>query len=201
MMDGFSRKQRPRHVIGQDNRLLYSGSRVVMEMASEKVDAMSDDATTLLMMFAREWHTYQTALSAALKPLAPEQLALRAAPDLRSIDELARHIIGARAGWFSWVLDAGDADFKAYERWHRPGTPKTASELVAGLDATWQVMQQTIARYSLADLQEEITRERGGQTRIFTRGWVIWHVMEHDLHHGGEIAYSLGMHGLQAPDI
>jgi hypothetical protein len=26
-------------------------------------------------------------------------------------------------------------------------------------------------------------------------------VIEHDLHHGGEIGYSLGMHGLQAPDI
>jgi uncharacterized damage-inducible protein DinB len=35
----------------------------------------------------------------------------------------------------------------------------------------------------------------------YTRGWVIWHVIEHDIHHGGEIAYSLGMHGLTAPDI
>jgi uncharacterized damage-inducible protein DinB len=172
-----------------------------VESVRENETAMSDDATDLLMMFAREWRAYQNALSTALAPLTPEELALRAAPDLRSIDELARHIIGSRAGWFSWVLDAGDADFKAYERWHRPGTPKTASELVAGLEATWQVIQQTIASYTLADLREETTRERGGHTRVFTRGWVIWHVIEHDLHHGGEIAYSLGMHGLQAPDI
>jgi len=76
---------------------------------SEKETAMSDNATDLLMMFAREWRAYQNALSAALAPLTPEELALRAAPDLRSIDELARHVIGSRAGWFSWVLDAGDA--------------------------------------------------------------------------------------------
>lgn len=162
---------------------------------------MSDDTTAVLMMFAREWQTYQNALSTAFAPLAPAQLALRAAPDLRSIDELARHIIGTRAGWFSWVLDANGEDFKAYERWHRPGTPKTASELVAGLGATWQVMEQTLARYTLTDLREEVSRERDGRTRTFTRGWVIWHVMEHDLHHGGEIAYALGMHGLQAPNI
>ena len=174
---------------------------VVVESVREKGNTMSDDATALLMMFAQEWHAYQNALCAALSPLTSEQLAVRAAPDLRSIDELARHIIGARAGWFSWVLDAGDADFKAYERWHRPGTPKTASELVGGLEATWQVMRETIAHYTLAELREEITRERGGHTRVFTRGWVIWHVIEHDLHHGGEIAYALGMHGLQAPDI
>jgi uncharacterized damage-inducible protein DinB len=158
----------------------------------------------LLMMFAREWQVYQNALSAALAPLTPEQLSLRAAPDLRSIDELACHILGSRAGWFSWVLDAGADDFKAYEQWHKPtpdSAPKTANELVAGLAATWQVMWQTLANYTLADLRAEITRERGGRTRTFTRGWVIWHVMEHDLHHGGEISLTLGMYGLTAPDI
>ncbi len=29
-----------------------------------------------------------------------------------------------------------------------------------------------------------------------TRGWIIWHVVEHDLHHGGELSYSLGALGL-----
>jgi uncharacterized damage-inducible protein DinB len=35
----------------------------------------------------------------------------------------------------------------------------------------------------------------------FTRGWVVWHVIKHDLHHGGEIAYSMVMYGLKAADI
>jgi len=30
---------------------------------------------------------------------------------------------------------------------------------------------------------------------------VIWHLIEHDLHHGGEIALTLGLHGLAAPDL
>ncbi|HEX4716084.1 MAG TPA: DinB family protein [Ktedonobacteraceae bacterium] len=29
-----------------------------------------------------------------------------------------------------------------------------------------------------------------------TRQWIIWHVIEHDLHHGGEISLILGTHGL-----
>src|SRR5438105_1590813 len=32
----------------------------------------------------------------------------------------------------------------------------------------------------------------------FTRAGVVWHVMEHDLHHGGELSLTLGMHGLPA---
>ena len=31
-----------------------------------------------------------------------------------------------------------------------------------------------------------------------SRAWIVWHVLEHDLHHGGEISHTLGMHGLQA---
>jgi len=27
---------------------------------------------------------------------------------------------------------------------------------------------------------------------------VVWHVLEHDLHHGGEISLMLGLHRLQA---
>ena len=28
-----------------------------------------------------------------------------------------------------------------------------------------------------------------------TRAWIVWHLIEHDLHHGGEISQSLGMIG------
>jgi uncharacterized damage-inducible protein DinB len=72
---------------------------------------------------------------------------------------------------------------------------------VDGLAVTWQVMQEALARYTPTDLQVIFERERKGQLRSFSRGWVVWHVIEHDLHHGGEIGYSLGMHGFQAPDI
>jgi hypothetical protein len=53
----------------------------------------------------------------------------------------------------------------------------------------------------VVDLQSTVQDEWEGQIYTYTCGWVIWHVMEHDLHHGGEIAYSLAMHGLTAPDI
>ena len=63
------------------------------------------------------------------------------------------------------------------------------------------VMQEALARYTPTDLQVAVEDEWEGQKYTYTRGWVIWHVIEHDLHHGGEIGYSLGMHGLQALDI
>jgi uncharacterized damage-inducible protein DinB len=40
-----------------------------------------------------------------------------------------------------------------------------------------------------------------GKMYEVSRAWVIWHLIEHDLHHGGEISLTLGMHGLHAIDI
>ena len=162
---------------------------------------MSEKNVTMAIM-SQGWQSYQNHLREALAPLSAEQLALSAAPNLRSINELACHIIAVRAGWFHAVLDEGGEDFSAFPQWDLPDSPpRSASELVSGLEATWQVMQEALARFTPADLQQSIQKERGGKSYTFTRGWVVWHVIEHDLHHGGEIAYSLGMYGLKAPDI
>jgi uncharacterized damage-inducible protein DinB len=162
---------------------------------------MSDTSETLAF-FTQGWQNYQHQLSIALARLTAKQLALRAAPDLRSIDELARHVIAVRAGWFHYNLEEGNKEFGAFTEWDGPGTStRSADELVSGLAKTWQVIQEVLGRYTLANLQSTVQDESEGQIYTYTRGWVIWHVMEHDLHHGGEIAYSLGMHGLTAPDI
>lgn len=43
--------------------------------------------------------------------------------------------------------------------------------------------------------------EWDGQTYDVSRSWVIYHVLEHDLHHGGEVSLLLGMNRLAGPDI
>src|SRR5215469_5858079 len=104
-----------------------------MDAWVERVRAMGETNVTLAIV-ADGWHTYQAGLSSALAPLTPAQLALRAAPQLRSIEELARHIIGVRAGWFHNILGEGDDEFGAYHEWDQPDVrPRTARELVEGL--------------------------------------------------------------------
>ena len=162
---------------------------------------MNETNVTLAMM-VEGWDAYQTQLSATLASLTPEQLALRAAPQLRSIEELARHIIGVRAGWFHNILAEGDDALGAFHEWDtRDASVRTADELVNGLAATWQAMRTALARFTPDDLAQTVTGERKGRAFAYKRGWVVWHVLEHDLHHGGEIGYSLGMHGLKAPDL
>ncbi len=152
-----------------------------------------------LTTFYESWKAYQEHIKESLAPLPVEQLALRAAPDLRSIGENAAHIIGCRAGWFIYVLGEEDAEVKACASWDEPGAPaRTADELVQGLDHTWRLMAGCLDRWSPADMRQTFTDEWDGEKVELPRAWVVWHVMEHDLHHGGELSLTLGMHGLQA---
>lgn len=160
------------------------------------------ETNVTLALLAEGWQSYSDRLGEALAPLTTEQLDLRPAPTLRSVGELARHIIGVRAGWFHDALGIGDASFAAFQAWNGPdAAAQPASELVRGLKETWQVLREAVTQFTHEDLQATFTRERYGKVHTLRRGWVVWHVIEHDLHHGGEIAYTLGMHGLQAPDI
>jgi uncharacterized damage-inducible protein DinB len=162
---------------------------------------MTTDQASLAAIYDG-WRTYQQVLSRALAPLTAEQLELRAAPRLRSVGEIARHIIGARARWFYQLLGEGGEEFAALGRWDRPDMPaRSAAELLHGLERTWQGMHEAIARWTPEQWQETYPGEGETEPEAITRPWVIWHLVEHAVHHGGEISLTLGVHGVPALEL
>jgi uncharacterized damage-inducible protein DinB len=173
------------------------------------------DHNFTLTTFYTSWKAYQDRLEAALAPLTVEQLALRAAPGLRSIGENALHIIGCRVFWLTEFLgEDGGEKMKAYARWNEvaleapyatwndvaralDAPAPSGAELAQGLNGTWQFMANCLARWSPADMQQTFSDE-GDDGSEASRAWVMWHVLEHDLHHGGEVSLTLGMHELPA---
>lgn len=144
------------------------------------------------------WGGYQDHLVKALVPLSPDQLAFQATPDLRSLGMLAAHLVAARARWLYYVLSEGSEQLIPIGTWDDSDQPvRSAPELVGGLETTWNVIDDALHRWTLADLEDTLRGEEG----IYTRQWVIWHLLEHDLHHGGELSFSLGIHGLAAIDL
>ena len=162
---------------------------------------MAEDNFTLTTFYA-SWKEHQDHIKSALAPLNAGQLELRAAPHLRSIGENALHIVGCRAYWFAEFLgeDGGD-EMKVYTGWNEialaqtlGATIPTAAELVQGLDYTWQFMADCLACWSPADMQQTFPDEEDGTPVDLSRARVVWYVMFHDLHHGGELSLTLGIH-------
>jgi uncharacterized damage-inducible protein DinB len=170
-------------------------------MTASKEHTMND-ATDLLSGFFQGWREYQDHLTTYLAPLTAEQLDLRAAPNQRSIREIATHIIGGRARWFDQGIGETNEAIAALSAWDRKDQPARATQdIITGLETTWNHMQERIAAWSPDDLATPFERERYGQTYTLRRPWIIWHLLEHDLNHGGEIFFTLGTHGLPTPDL
>lgn len=164
---------------------------------------MADTTTSALALYPG-WDPYQELLIKAISPLTPEQIALRPAPHLRSIGENCRHIIGARARWCYHLLGIGDETFAAFGRWDDRDMPeRNATELAGGLRESWHVLRDALTGMTPANLDDTFpnTDRAPGEPEVFTRGWILWHLIEHDIHHGGEISVTLGMHGLSGLDL
>ncbi len=157
---------------------------------------------TNLLSFYTGWDTYQALLIKAIAPLSSEQLALRVAPQLRSLGGNVAHIISGRVGNFHLVMGEGDAELAPLEQWDLPGAPpRSAAELVGGLEATWQMIQMALVRWTPANLDDVFTEGQDEQSSRFTRQEIIWSTIKHDLHHGGEVSFTLGAHRLEALDL
>jgi uncharacterized damage-inducible protein DinB len=151
------------------------------------------------------WDLYQQQLVNTIAPLSPDELALQAARHLRAIGPQVAHIIATRARWLYLDLKEGGAELDPLMGWDgwtaNSGfvlpPMRTAAELVNGLEMTWQVIQAALERWTIADLEHVFPPTFPGE-ESFTRQFVIWHLIEHDVHHGGELSFVLGMHGLPA---
>jgi len=170
-----------------------------------------------LQLFYDGWANQQRMLIDALRPLTADQMRLRPAPQMWSVWQIAGHMGGARAYWLHDVLGEGDPAVRDLFRVAGttvPGLPledagweddedhpRTAAEVVDGLERSWAILEGCLGRWTPGDLSVEMSRTRGGRTRTFPRRWVVYHLLEHDLHHGGEISLILGSNGLRGLDF
>lgn len=169
----------------------------------------------ILQTFYTGWADHQRLVLAALRDLQPEQLALRTATHEWAIWQIASHIAGSRAYWFHDVLGEGDEAVRTMFRverttvpnlaledagWEDDETrPRSGSDIVDALEQTWTMIDECLQRWTPDDLAVGFPRD--GREGMSTRAWVIWHLIEHEGHHGGEISLILGTHGLPGLDL
>lgn len=156
--------------------------------------------------FCSGYEVHQGRLVKMIAPLDQAQLDLAAAPHLWSVRTLACHIIGARAWWFHSWMGEGSEEFGRMVEWDEDEALATrpASEMVRGLEESFSVIKSRLERWTAEDLTKEFIRpipNAAGERPKRSRQWIVWHLVEHDVHHGGEISFSLGMHGVTGLDL
>lgn len=148
-------------------------------------------ATIVEARVFHSWQAYQDALVRGIAPLSDEQLGLRLVPGLRSVGEIAEHIAFGRALWLTHVLGAAVAEVEPLLRWDEPDDPPhSAVEVVRGLDLTWRLLSARLLSGAATDTPSE--EETLGLQ-------ILWGMLDHDVHHIGELSFLLG--GLGLPGV
>ena len=163
---------------------------------------MQQAAQSTLDVIYENWQGYQGKLRNCIAPLTNEQLSLQPAAGMWPLGQIVQHIISVRAGWFSGTLQDHNEAMNEYTLWGQRDSPDRGGvELARGLDETWAFIEARLQRWTPADCAGTFPDEYDGQVYEVSRSWVIYHVMEHDLHHGGEVSLILGMNGLRTLDL
>ena len=163
---------------------------------------MQPQTQSTLDVIYENWRIYHEKLRDCIVPLTNVQLLLQPAAHMWPLGQLVQHIISVRAGWFSGTLQDDDEAMNEYMAWGQRDSPaRSAVELARGLDETWTFIATRVQRWTPGDCAMTFLDEADGEEYEVSRSWVIYHVMEHDLHHGGEVALILGMNGLPTPDL
>lgn len=163
---------------------------------------MQPQPQSTLEVIYENWRGYNEKLCQCIAPLTNEQLALQPAPRMWPLGQVVQHIISVRAGWFSSTLQDEDEQMNEYMWWGQRDSPeRNAGELVRGLNDTWAFIESRLQRWTPADCAQTFPDEWDGQVYQVSRSWVIYHVLEHDLHHGSEASLILSMNGLPGLDL
>ncbi|MCA9954438.1 MAG: DinB family protein [Anaerolineales bacterium] len=163
---------------------------------------MQKQTQSTLDVIYENWREYNKKLCTCIAPLTQEQLSLQPAAHMWPLGQMVQHIISVRAGWFSGTLQEDDEVMNAYMYWGQRDSPtRSPAELVQGLKGTWSFIEARLQRWSPEECAQTFPDEWDGKVYELSRSWVIYHVMEHDMHHGGEVSLLLGMHGLDALDL
>jgi uncharacterized damage-inducible protein DinB len=140
------------------------------------------------------WKMVRQGLYQALDMLSDDQLAFVPADWLWSLGTVACHIANAEDGWFRYIA-AGELD-----EW--PPMEVERCTTVAAIKARLgEVHEYTLAYLEgldVADLEQKVKTFWGAELTV---RWIIWHVLEHEISHRGEIYLMLGLMGMEAPDV
>ncbi len=139
------------------------------------------------------WSAVRQGLFEALDLLRDEQLDFTPCKGLWSLRETIVHIASTEDGWLRYYTQN-----RRHEPEPQPADYATISSLKTLLD---EMHQRTLEQFAIdpPGMMEQVCRlPWGGEVSM---GWAIWHVLEHEIHHRGEVYLMLGMMGIEAPDV
>jgi hypothetical protein len=154
------------------------------------------------------WPRYARGLRDAVAPMTDEQLAIRPSPERWPIWATIGHLACQRVFWLcDFAGEPGAATTRfTNATYDCPGDDDLehvldADQLVEALDSTFRIVERCLDTWTVASLDEVLSRPEWDDTWVHTRSWVIQRVFSHDIYHIAELNEALGRAGVPQVDL
>jgi hypothetical protein len=154
------------------------------------------------------WPQYNRRVRDVIAGLTDEQLAIQPGPDLLPIWAAVGHTAAMRVYWLCEVV--GEPGAEATPFWDGSGAidwaddidhPRSADELAAAWDSTFAIVEGCLDNWTFDQLTDEVERPFADTVQVHTRGSILQRMLTHEAWHAGELSQTLGLHGIEQPDL
>ena len=112
-----------------------------------------------------------------------------------SVGQIMLHIAAAEDGWLRCVLTR---ELDEWPDYYTLANYRDKLAIKQALELVHNRMINYISALQEADLSGTITAPWEAELQV---GWVLWHVLEHEIHHRGELSLILGLLGREGLDV
>lgn len=147
----------------------------------------------LNQMFAH-WEQVRDGLLATIDKFSEEELDYISFQSSWPAGQIMLHIADCEDNWLHGVVRGEFEPWVFYDLKDYP-TKKAIRDL---LEAAHRRTLAYLPTLDESNLSEKYATPSGRQ---YAFGWIIWHVLEHEIHHRGELSLMLGILGKEGLDV
>lgn len=139
--------------------------------------------------WVKVWRDLQRAISM----LSDEQLDFRPSEHYhRTVGDILRHVINVEQGWIHYVIR------RKLEAWPDADADSlpTVAAIQEEMERTHEDTMDYLETVDADDFNRIVQVPGDGTPKL---GWILWHVLEQQIHHRGELYLCLSLLGMSRP--
>ena len=145
--------------------------------------------------FFSHWNQIRAGLLSTIEAFDDDELYMVPFEGSRSIGQIMLHIAGAEDGWLRHVVT------HELDEWPDLYILDNFQDKVSILQTLDQVHSRSLeylSKLNISDLNQKVKTPWGKETSLH---WIVWHIIEHEIHHRGELSLILGYLGREGLDV
>lgn len=140
------------------------------------------------------WAQVRKDLRLTIEKFSEEELAFKPFPGSWPAGQIILHIADCEDNWLHGVVRGEFAPWMFYDLAQYP----TKAAILELLEKAHQKTLAFLDGLTEEDLARKYSIPDGAEFSLY---WILWHVLEHEIHHRGELSLILGQLGREGLDV